>query len=158
MDKSWIAPVLEQHLRPVAAPRELWDRVREPRRAGVFPAWKLAFASVLVIATAWALHPRTSIESESPSQIREWVKARTGLDVPLAPSSAVRMCGAKIAGSSAEIRFRVADRETTVQVARAERVAAVHEFRGSTFVWRGEAFTASDSGAACLLCHADVLN
>src|SRR5579872_2466414 len=119
MDKSWIAPVLGEHLRPVAAPAELWDRVQQPRRSRAFPLWKLALASVVVIATAWALHPRSaSMESESAGQIREWVKARTGLDVPLVPSSAVRMCGARVVGSSAEIRFRVQDRETTVLVAR----------------------------------------
>lgn len=152
---SWIEPVLERSLRSVEAPHELWDRIEHPRPVRVFPAWKLAFASLAVIAAAWAIYPRTSIESESAAQIREWVKARTGLDVPLAPAASVRMCGARVFGSSVEIRFRVADRETTVQIAKADHLSRSHEFNGSSFVWHGQSYTASDEAAACLLCHMD---
>jgi hypothetical protein len=151
MNRNWIEQVLERELRPVAAPRELWDRVQEPRRAPVM-RWKLAFVLMAAVATAWALHPRTSsIESDRAGEIREWVKARTGLDVPLAPLATVKLCGARTFGNSAEIRFRVENRDVVVSITKAERFTGSHEFNGSSWIWRGIAFTGDRN--ACLLCH-----
>src|SRR5258708_7198559 len=127
MDKSWMEPALERHLGPVAAPEELWDRVRSPQRRTPVLGWRLAFAAMLAVATAWALHARgASIESDRAGEIREWVKARTGLDVPLAPSAAV--CGGRVVGGAAEIRYRVRNREATLLVAKAGRFTQRHEF------------------------------
>ena len=155
MDKSWMEPVLERHLGPVPAPEELWDRVRGPRRKTAVFGWKLAFAAMLVVATGWALHPRgVSIESERAGEIREWVRARTGLDVPLAASA--RVCGGRVVGGSAEIRYRVRDREAILLVAKAERFTAGHEFVSrSSWILRGQSYTvsAADLQTACVLCH-----
>ena len=55
--KNWMAPLLERHLRPVSAPKELWSRVIEPRprREPVFRL-RLAFSMMMAMATGWALH------------------------------------------------------------------------------------------------------
>lgn len=154
MNKSWIEPVLDRNLRPLAAPEELWDRVRNPQPRKAAPHWKLAFALVLAVATAWALHPRAaSFESDRAGEIREWVKARTGLDVPLAASAPV--CGSRVIGSSAEIRYRVRGREATLLVAKTDRFTAGHQFVSrSSWILRGQLYTASaDLQSACALCH-----
>ena len=159
MNKSWIESVLDRNLHPVAAPAELWDRVRNPRPRPVLQ-WKLAFALVVAVATAWALHPRTaSIQSESARDVREWVKARTGLDVPLSPAAPIRLCGSSVFGNgSAEIRYRVRNREAAMLVAKAERYTSTHRFVShNTWILRGQSYTvaSADLQTACLLCHID---
>ncbi len=152
MNKSWIEPILENELRPVAAPDELWNRMQRPKRPPVV-RWQLVFASVVAVASAFALHPRpASMESARASEIREWVKARTGLDVPLAPSAGVRLCGARVFGSSAEIQFRARGNNATLLIAKADHVARSHEFNGSSWTLRGQTYTSSVH-EACLLCH-----
>ncbi len=156
---SWIERELEQSLRPVPAPDELWEHVRNPseRRARIV-WWKPAFALVLVVATAWALHPRAAaLESDRSSEIHDWVMARTGLDVALSPAAPLRLCGIRMVGKSVEIRYKMRDREATVMVAKAERYTASHEFVSrSSWIMRGQSYTVSgDLQTACLLCHAD---
>jgi hypothetical protein len=107
MHKSWVEQVLERRLRPVAAPDELWDRVQNPQRKTSVFGWKLALAAMLVVATAWAVHPR-SLESGSAGEIRAWAGS-----LPLAP--AAPKCGSGMA------RIRVHDRGTTLLVAKASR-------------------------------------
>jgi hypothetical protein len=150
--KNWIESTLERELRPIKAPNELWSRVQNPQPHPL-PQWKLAVALMLAVATAWALHPRSvSIESDRPAEIRDWIRARTGLDVPLAPSSSIHLCGARAFGSSAEIKFRSGAREGILLIARADHAAASHEFSGSTWTLHGQTYT-SEAHAACLLCH-----
>ena len=157
MNRSWVEPVLERNLGPVAAPPELWNRVHHPRPK---PAayWKLAFAMMLAVATAWALHPRiAAFESNRASDVREWVLHRTGLDVPLASSAPV--CGSRaLPNGSAEIRYKSQDRDAVMLVAKAERYTSTHQFTGkSSWILRGQAYSvaAADLQAACLLCHLD---
>src|SRR6516162_9571137 len=121
--KSWIERELENHLRPTAAPDELWDRVRNPKpRPAQIVWWKPAFALVLAVATAWALHPRAALlESGRAGEIHDWVMARTGLDVPLSPAAPLQLCGTRITGKNAEIRYKLHDREGALLVAKAER-------------------------------------
>jgi len=161
MHRSWIEPVLDRHLGEVAAPDELWDRVRTPvSRPRPVLEWKLAFALMAVIASAWALHPRAaSIQSDRASEIQQWMKTRCGLDVPLTPAVQVRLLGARQTGAgTAEIRYRLHDREATVLVSKAGQFTDGHRFVGETsWIWRGQLYTvaSADFQAACLLCHAD---
>jgi hypothetical protein len=76
--------LLSEHLNPVRAPRDLWERVhtpREPRREH-FPrpmAWAAA-AAVLVIGSALGLH--SEMKNPGAKQpVQAWVKSSTGLDI-----------------------------------------------------------------------------
>jgi hypothetical protein len=149
-----IETILQRELRHVAAPAELRERVYHPapRRAPIL-RWRVVFASIVAVATAWALHPRAlSIQSENAAEIQAWVKARTGLNVPLSPAASLKLCGARVFGSSAEIQFRTGNRDATLVIAKADHAAPLHEFAGSNWTLRGQTYT-SDTHAACLLCH-----
>ncbi len=152
MKENWIENLLDRELRPMAAPDELWDRIHRPQPAPIL-RWRLAFALVIAVATAWALHPRAvAIQSERASEIHDWVKSRTGLDVPLAPSSSVKLCGARVSGHSAEIQFRTGVHDATLLVAKADHAAATHEFSSNSWTLRGQTYSSADR-TACLLCH-----
>ena len=149
MYKSWIEPVLDRHLRPVAAPRELWDRVNNPVvRPRPVAQWKLAFALLLVVATAWALHPRgASIDSDRASEIEKWVNARCGLNIALTPSQQIQLLGARQLGTaSAEIRYRLHEHESTLLLSKVDQGG--HHGQAYTIV-------SADLQNACLLCHAE---
>lgn len=160
MHETWIEPALERNLRPVRAPGQLWDLISRPPKRGPRLNLKLASAlAAVVMASAWALHPRTaSIESSRAGEIREWVRARTGLDVSLAPDSRARLLGAKASGKSAEVRFRVAGREGVLRIAKAgPSDGPGHRFLSrASWAMGGQMYTvaAGDVQAACALCHA----
>jgi hypothetical protein len=77
--------LLGEHLGPVRAPQELWERVhmpREPRRerVAVRMAWAGAAVAVLVMGSAMGLH--TQMRNPAVRQpVQAWVKASTGLDL-----------------------------------------------------------------------------
>jgi hypothetical protein len=148
MYKSWIEPVLDRHMAPVAAPDELWDRVRHPVERRPIAYWKLAFAMLVVVATGWALHPRsTSMESERAGEISRWINARCGLSVPLLPSEEVRLLGARQVGAgAAEIRYRLHEHESTLLVSKIDQGG----HHGQAYM-----IVSADLQNACLLCHAD---
>ena len=160
MNPNWIEPLLDRHLRPAAAPRELWNRIQDPQpRPKRLLHWKLAVALMLAVATAWALHPRAvSMDSDRAADIREWVRARTGFDVPLSPTAPIQLCGSRVVGaSSAEIRYRSGDHEAVLLVARADHYTSGHQFIGrNAWILRGQSYSvsAADLQSACLLCHA----
>ncbi|MBZ5606100.1 MAG: hypothetical protein LAO79_27725 [Acidobacteriia bacterium] len=161
MNKNWLGPLLDRNLRPVAAPEELWERVCDPRpRPKPVLRLRLALAMIAAVATAWALHPRTaSFDSQGASEMRAWVMDRTGLDVPLSPAAPIRLCGSTAFGNgSAEIRYKLRDREARILVAKAERYTQSHEFVSRTSsILRGQSYTVSglDAQTACILCHVD---
>jgi hypothetical protein len=81
----------------VEAPAELWDRVtrgRQMKRSRVWPRWALT-AACASVAMAGILY-RPALRSDDPASIREWVKARTGMEVPLATQHAVQLTGARV--------------------------------------------------------------
>ena len=52
---------------------------------------------------------RPAVQSNDPALIREWVKARTGMDVPLAKQHAVQLTGARVVKTDKiEIAYRSA--------------------------------------------------
>src|SRR3954447_3306524 len=113
MDRSdcWLHRALRRHLGRVAAPDELWDRVMLPQVQSLGPrnwrgVWVLAAASALavsVFAATWGYVPRLGsgkarmeFQSANGSDIRTWIRNRTGLDIPLLrkPDASIEMIGA----------------------------------------------------------------
>lgn len=178
LKESALGDLLDRHLGQVAAPEELWSRIQNgsrPRRASmrVRPvsrrlAWTMA-AAMMVGGAAWMLHPRPNAElrSNSATEIREWVKERTELNVPLRESAPVQLLGAHLTnhGAAAEIAYRAGDHDGTLAVARTTEgadthLSAVNEARARLVSWtmRGQSFTVAcddpdAARAACLLCH-----
>src|SRR5260370_39130686 len=106
----WIESVLTQNLDRVAAPEDLWDRIEnrsltvavQTERSHIRDrvpvlSWAVVGA-ILVVVLVWGFRPRRDlvIQSDSATQIREWVKANAGLDVPLAESPQSRLTGARL--------------------------------------------------------------
>lgn len=75
--------LLNQHLGPVPAPRELWERVhrpREPRGRGARRVAWAAASAVLVLASLLSVHAQ--LESPRMRQpVQAWMKSSTGLDL-----------------------------------------------------------------------------
>src|SRR5580704_6578643 len=117
MQNTPVEALLERHLRPVAAPAELWGRVRNPRvpQKQTTPgklAWAVAALGLFAAAVSSFKMPSSfaaneaaalqalargtgdlEFQSAKATEIRAWVRTRTGLDVPLpdAPASAIRL-------------------------------------------------------------------
>jgi hypothetical protein len=172
LNKTWLEPVLSEHLRPVAAPRELWNRVQpqvkpaRPRNA----AWRLgliAVATLLVAGTSAILKVRAanpmglSLQSASAPEIQAWVKENAGLDVPLPARmpEPVRLSGAHVGPNGVEVDYFVRNRPERLLISRSDaRSSSQHQFleRGLkkvSWTMSGQLYTAEDAQAACLLCH-----
>jgi hypothetical protein len=163
MHREWFEPVLAHQLDRVAAPEELWERVRNPgvRRKkervpmSVNAAAMSACATVLLLAI-WLFVGHSGVKSGDPGKIRAWVKARAGIDVPLrARPAGIQLIGANFAKGSVEIAYRVGGRDGRLQV------DGRHSGRGSkVFTWSMdghtytlECATPEDLKIACNLCH-----
>jgi hypothetical protein len=135
--------IIEQSLRRVKAPSELWDRVNQekqtrPRRPSIW----IAMLACGAAAMAWAFYV-PSLKSTDPVVVRQWVKARTGTDIPLTQSGTVRLTGARVAKTGGiELTYRTGDRTGIVQISRAENGRA-----------HWESFVVECEAAACALCH-----
>ncbi len=131
--------ILERNLGRVEAPAELWDRVsrgRETtRRSGWLP-WALAVACASVAMAG--IFYRPAVQSDDPALIHEWVKARTGMDVPLAEQHAMQLTGARVVKSG---KVEIAYKSGVVLVSRAE--GAAH--------WG--TYAVECQAPACVLCH-----
>lgn len=199
--------VLARHLGRVSAPEELWERVRCPeavrlRERNFNPGnFRLALvwaAAVIVAVTAgfYARHavPRTgtafTIEALPPSaeslelrsdraaEIRSWINARTGFDVPLPdqPPAPIRLLGVRLVAAATptvEVAYSVGDRKAELLISKAapgaettnrgHRSLAGEMHQGArTYSWvmRGQLYelacaTPEDSQVACMLCHAN---
>jgi hypothetical protein len=175
---QWLEPELQRGLRPVSAPAELWDRiqgqhaaapgrveVRENRRL----VWAMA-AAVVVAAIGLSLVqrqraavPQIAFHCQNPAQLRAWVRANTGLDVPLRarPAASIQLIGARNVSEGAAIAYRAGNHDALLLVARADGMATVPHSRVSgdvsTWVMNGQRFTlaCADLQLACKLCHLD---
>jgi hypothetical protein len=199
MKKEWFEGELSRHLAPVKAPDELWDRVqnhevaRTPRPARMWLAWASAAAMVLVaLAVTWTLRLRSesnasneqlavqallrgpeglALRSGEASEIRTWVKARTGIDLPeqMRSSGMVRLYGATTVRKgvpTAEVSYRVGDMDVSLVVSKLgtgedvrHSVLAIGSDQGvkyQSWVMHGQRYTvaAANSAVACFLCHA----
>lgn len=106
---SRVGAELSRHLGPISAPDGLWERIEnaakpQPMRTLRWPMWAFAAAVAATIALfCFSLRSDTSsymaqlalrelaagsgnldFASADPAQIRAWVKANAGLDLPLA--------------------------------------------------------------------------
>jgi hypothetical protein len=138
--------------------------------------WATAAAVALVAVGLSTVH-RQNIDSQpiafhcqNPAQLRAWVRARTGLDLPLPPrlSPSVQLVGAQMIGHGnrgVQVAYRAGNRDATLLVSRADgdspnmphnRVSG----NLSTWVMSGQRFTLAsndpaDLQLACKLCHLD---
>jgi len=169
---------LQLALRHVTAPPELWDRVRNSkavpsRQRHRMLVWAMAASVALIVAGLSliqrdnAAYPLSSDHCENPAQLRAWVRAKTGLDLPLraGSSASIQLIGARIAGGRVEISYRAGNRDAMLLVSRAEAGAAQvphSRVSGNVSAWvmAGQQFTlaCNDPAAlqlACKLCHLD---
>ncbi len=184
MDRS-LGPELQRGLGSVTAPPELWDRIQSPRTAGSNPGdRRLVWAMAVVVALAavglslvrspdeiLALQALASgsqdlaFHCQNPAQLRAWVKASTGLDVPLRfnPPASIQLMGARTVEGRAEIAYRAGSRDAVLLVSRADRGGATVPHGGgsgrvASWVMSGDRFTLACSDPAglqfaCKLCH-----
>jgi hypothetical protein len=152
-EKTWIESALEQRLARVGAPDELWDRVVTPRAqrprlrvARLSACGTLAVALLLV----WGAGPRNvQFASSDPIAIRAFVRANSGIDVPL---HAGPLVGANAAAGRAEIVYRVNRRELKLVASNADAARG----RMSWSAGGRNYMLACDAPAdlkACALCH-----
>jgi hypothetical protein len=199
-------PVLEKHLARVEAPAELWARMRAAapgerlRPATTYPAWvawATTAASLAVLAGGWLLwtavwkpqpvealavaalrsDPRElTLHTEDATEVRAWVRAKSGIDIPLPPkhSPLVQILGARIVeakpGRVAEVSYQVGEYRAALLVAKdpsGKTTYPNHEVRSSDpfemarvsqWSMRGQSYTLAwaapgEFRVACLLCH-----
>ncbi len=138
----------------------------------------LAVAVTLAVVALSLVRPPVRQDSQpiafhcqNPAQLRAWVKANTGLDVPLrgAPPASIQLIGARNFGARSqgervEIAYRAGNRDALLLVARANGVPDMphSNLTGTTSSWvmNGQRYTlACDNPAdlqlACKLCHLD---
>jgi hypothetical protein len=168
---------LQRGLRPVSAPPELWDRVQSarvsrPQDKGRKLVWALALAVVLA-AVALSRSPlrqdpqQITFHCQNPAQLRAWVRANTGLDVPLraAPPASIQLIGARAGEGRVEIAYRAGGRDGVLRVSPSGVGSADGSHSRvsgdvSSWVMAGQRYTlassdASDLQLACKLCHLD---
>jgi len=174
--------VLQRELREVSAPPELWDRLQSPasapyRAARVskrFYHGLLAAAVTLAVVALSLVRPPVRQDSQpiafhcqNPAQLRAWVKANTGLDVPLrgAPPASIQLIGARTGEGRVEVVYRAENRDGVLSVSSAGAGSANEPHSSisgsvSSWVMDGQRFTLTASDAAelqlaCKLCHLD---
>ena len=81
---------------------------------------------------------RPALSSDDPAAVRAWVKARSGMDVPLAAQHAVLLTGARVVKGRVEIGYR-------------SGVVLVSKADGRAAHWADYAIECQ--APACVLCH-----
>lgn len=159
--KHWLEQELEQSLRRVSAPQELWDRIQSPQQTPArvrtrFMAW--ATLPVVMFVAFWGAHsrnnPATQFRSSDPVEIQAWVRANTGLDVPLHSG---HLAGAKLVSTgTAEISYRLAGHDATLLISNAP--VAIRR-NGASVSWTTAGLTYQLACAepqdfkTCVMCH-----
>jgi hypothetical protein len=169
-NEEWLEAELQRGLRRVSAPAELWDRVQSAqpvrpttrKKAHRALAWAIAAVALLFAAgvsqVKSASNPQfAGLRCQNPAELRAWVRANTGLDVPLraASSPELQLQGAREVANGVEIAYRTGNRDAALLVSRADGAANI-----SHWMMDGQRYTlTSDSPAdlqmACKLCHLD---
>jgi hypothetical protein len=126
-----------------------------------------AVALSLVRSPARQDPPLTAFHCQNPAQLRAWVKANTGFNVPLraALPASIQLIGARAREGRVEIAYRAGNRDATLLVSRANagEVSVPHSQvngKASSWVMDGQRFTlacndSADFQLACKLCHLD---
>jgi hypothetical protein len=162
MHKEWFEPVLAHQLDRVAAPEELWERVRNPRvekRKGVpvsVNAARVGACATVLLLTIWLFVGRTSVRSGDAGEIRAFVKAKAGIDLPLRTQAVgVQLTGASVQKGSVEVAYRVGNRGGRLLVGGHAASGGPRVFTwsmdGRTYTL--ECATPQDLKMACGLCH-----
>jgi len=169
---------LSHKLHRVSAPEELWARVNEnqhSRSTGIpacvdrKPTNKLAWALVaatLTVVLVWGLRPRRDLvlQSDNSAEIREWVKANAGLELPwLGRASQLRLTGTRLMRGDLEVACRIGDHPAKLLVAKGKsnvrHGSQIAPGQGtiswgmSNRVYTLACATPEDLRIACLLCH-----
>lgn len=195
---NWLEPELQRGLRGVTAPPELWDRLQAAqagksarknyRRVNRAWVWAMAATVALVAIGLSTVHRQSVVGDEAfalraldgdsrqlafhcqnPAELRAWVRANTGLDVPLRlePSPSIQLIGARMMDgtSGVEVAYRAGNRDAVLVVSRAGGGASnVSHSRVngnvSSWVMDGQQYTlasndSADLQLACKLCHLD---
>ena len=130
--------ILERNLGRVEAPAELWDRVQGGRESRASRAWLPWIVAACASVAMAGIFYRPTVQSNDPATIREWVKARTGMEVPLAQQHQMQLTGARVVnGGKIEIEYK----SGVVMVSKAEGTA-----HWGTYAVECQA-------PACVLCH-----
>jgi len=162
-------PELRRSLRNVTAPPELWDRIQTQRtaspRASNRPlVWAMA-ATVVLIAIGLSVIHRDNVafpafagdRCQNPAQLRAWVRAKTGLDLPLrADLSSPQLIGGQMIDGTrgVKIAYRAGNHDAVLLVSRADGSANVpHSRFGPAFTLGSD--NPADLQLACKLCHLD---
>jgi len=161
MHREWIEPALERHLDRVSAPEELWERVRNPvvrRKKGVHRSVNAARlgACATVLLAIYLLVGHGGLRSRDAGEIRSWVKAQAGIDVPLrARPAGVHLVGANFTKGSVEIMYRVGGRDGRLKVDGRQGGPSARVFTWSMdgHTYTLECATPEDLKIACNLCH-----
>jgi hypothetical protein len=185
---------LRQALHGVTAPPQLWDRIQaaqvsKPARRNRPFVWATAAAVALSAVALSTVHRQTNMGDEAfalralssasqriafhcqnPAQLRAWVRANTGLDLPLQEplSPSVQLVGAQTIGNGTggvEVAYRAGNRDAILLVSKADADSATvphSRVSGniSSWVMSGQRFTLAsndptDLQLACKLCHLD---
>jgi hypothetical protein len=189
---------LARHLRPVIAPEDLWFRIHAPQQGHTvalvrWPVWAFAAAVAATIALfCFSLKSDSSsylakfaaaelarggedvqFRSADPAQIRSWIQANAGIDIPL-PATAgenVKLIGASVFRNGSPmvcVTYRVGNQPSRLLVTRANATAPQHgsmesgRYQGmslATWVMQGQTYTLAsapeNARAGCVLCHVE---
>jgi len=164
MYRDWVETALAQELGPVPAPADLWQRIQNPRtvsrRSVPSRTWNvaaLAACAAMALVTMW-LHPwRHEIRSSDSRQVRAWVRATSGVDVPLEAQlpAHLQLTGARFSKEQTEIDYRVRTHAARLTIGGRKTAS-----NSTTFSWTmdGKVYTLAcgdpeDLRLSCGLCH-----
>jgi hypothetical protein len=164
MHREWFEPVLAREMGPVAAPAELWQRIEKAQAKAPAPpanelcrSLMLAGATLAMLLAIWAYPARKEIRSTDAGTIRAWVRAQSGVDIPLRSHlpAGLQLSSARMVNGRTEIAYRVRNRQGRLVVGGPKTANTPLTFSGTV---DGRVFTLSctdpgDLKVACALCH-----
>lgn len=180
-ENTWLEPVLRRGLRRAPAPPALWNRIAgtrleeahsEPKQTFIRVLACASLATASLLAVAWGYYPnaRVDFRSDQVTEVRNWIRSRTGFDIPFTaqPDRRVEMMHASIASTgTVEVRYRAANQDALLVVSRSSGGLPDHhhlrDIESLTSVsWTSgrQAYTlsvqrAGDMRSACLVCHTE---
>ena len=100
-----------------------------------------------------------ALRCQNPAQLRAWVRAKTGLDLPFRAElpSSIELIGARKVASGVEVDYRAANRDGAVLISRADGQASyqAHNRPGEGPLFTLACDRPADLQLACKLCHLD---
>lgn len=177
---EWLELELTEALRPVGAPRSLWERVQAPppaRGRVIWVAWPIAAMVAVMISAGmlWfvarsqepaidlrrlaveQLHDPAplDLQSSDPSEIEGWMRREAGIQLSLATPGNARIVGARLIRTKGvrigAVAYRAGGYDATLLVAH-------RALRGDLWRASGQSYALACASpdhpeSACLLCH-----